>query len=147
MTAELTASEKALLELLAANARASVASLARSLGISRTTVQERIRRLEEKGAIAGYTIVRGAKARPVKVTAHTLLRIEPKRSGVVTGVLKKQPAVKGVYALSGEFDVLVVLQADRVEDIDAAIDALGEVDGVERTQTSMVLSVRFERDS
>ena len=145
MTTELTKPEKVLLELLAANARESVASLARKLGISRTTVQERIRRLEEKGAIAGYTIRRGPREARAQVTAHSLLRIDPKSVDGVIAALKKRPEVVGVYALSGEFDLLVVLRADRLEDIDAAIDSLGGSQGVERTQTSMVLSVRFER--
>jgi DNA-binding Lrp family transcriptional regulator len=145
MTTDLTATEKVLLDLLAANARESVASLARKLGISRTTVQERVRRLEEKGAISGYTIIRGEHAREPQVTAHTLLRLHPKRTESVITALKTQPEVKGVYALSGDYDVLVMLRADRMEQIDAAIDLLGGVEGVERTQTSIVLAVKFER--
>lgn len=144
MTILVTPGERALLELLAANAREPVASLARKLGISRTTVQERIRRLEEKGAIAGYTIVRGEKSRRGQVTAYTLLRIHPKRGAGVTAALRKHPEVKAVYALSGDFDVLTVLQADQIEKIDATIDLLGQLEGVERTQTSVVLAVKFE---
>jgi DNA-binding Lrp family transcriptional regulator len=145
MTSSITPSEQALLDLLAANAREPVVSLARKLGISRTTVQERIRRLEEKGMITGYTIVRGEKARRTQVTAYTLLRIHPKRAETVTVALKKLQEVKGVYALTGDFDMMIMLRADKIEKIDAAIDLLGGIDGVERTQTSMVLAVKFER--
>ncbi|MGO9756089.1 MAG: winged helix-turn-helix transcriptional regulator, partial [Roseiarcus sp.] len=49
-------SEELLLALLRENARASVASLARRLGVPRTTVQSRIERLERRGVIAGYTV-------------------------------------------------------------------------------------------
>ena len=108
-------------------------------------MQERVRRLEEKGAISGYTIIRGEHAREPQVTAHTLLRLHPKRTESVITALKTQPEVKGVYALSGDYDVLVMLRADRMEQIDAAIDLLGGVEGVERTQTSIVLAVKFER--
>jgi DNA-binding Lrp family transcriptional regulator len=61
-------------------------------------------------------------AREPQVTAHTLLRLHPKRTESVITALKKQLEVKGVYALSGDYDVLVMLRADRMEQIDAAID-------------------------
>jgi DNA-binding Lrp family transcriptional regulator len=54
------------------------------------------------------------------------------------------PSVSGIYAISGEFDVLVVLQAETTADLDEALDILGRYDGVERTQTSIVLSVKYE---
>ncbi len=145
MTVELTKAERALLDLLVANAREPVASLARKLGISRTTILDRIRKLERIGAIAGYTVIKGPLEPATQVTAHTLLRLLPKRVDSVVAALKKKPEVTAVYALSGDFDLLAILRADRMEDIDATIDSLGELDGVERTQTSMVLAVKFER--
>ncbi|EBU8132065.1 AsnC family transcriptional regulator, partial [Salmonella enterica subsp. enterica serovar Java] len=48
--------DQALLNLLRGNARASTTELARRLGLSRTTVQSRIERLERKGVIAGYSV-------------------------------------------------------------------------------------------
>ena len=60
-------------------------------------------------------------------------------------MLRKMPNVSGVYALSGEFDALAVLQADTTAALDEALDQLGRHDAVERTQTSIVLSVKFER--
>ncbi|MFY8063518.1 MAG: Lrp/AsnC ligand binding domain-containing protein, partial [Usitatibacteraceae bacterium] len=58
--------------------------------------------------------------------------------------LKRMPSVSGIYAISGEFDVLVVLQAETTADLDEALDILGRYEGVERTQTSIVLSVKYE---
>ncbi|TGT50689.1 winged helix-turn-helix transcriptional regulator, partial [Mesorhizobium sp. M2E.F.Ca.ET.166.01.1.1] len=52
----ITEAEQALLTLLRANARASTAELARKLGVSRTTVQSRIERLEQRGIITGYGV-------------------------------------------------------------------------------------------
>ena len=45
-----------LIALLQANARASISELARTLGVSRATVQTRLKRLEDTGVIAGYTV-------------------------------------------------------------------------------------------
>ncbi|MGV8944510.1 winged helix-turn-helix transcriptional regulator, partial [Thermomonas sp.] len=48
--------DELLLSLLRENARASTAEIARRLGLSRTTVQNRIERLERQGVISGYTV-------------------------------------------------------------------------------------------
>ena len=50
------AKDRSLIALLRANARESTASLARKLGVARSTVQERLTRLEKDGTIAGYTV-------------------------------------------------------------------------------------------
>jgi DNA-binding Lrp family transcriptional regulator len=141
----LTAAEGALLAILRRNARQSVADIARELGLARATVQERIRRLEESGVIEGYTVRFGPGYSRSRVTAHSLVRIDPRKADSLYAKLKKMPAVGGIYAISGEFDVLVVLQADTTTELDDALDSLGRHDGVERTQTSIVLSVKFER--
>ena len=51
------ATDRRLLALLQMNARESVAMLSRKLGIARTTVQERITRMERNGTIAGYSVL------------------------------------------------------------------------------------------
>jgi DNA-binding Lrp family transcriptional regulator len=141
----LTPAEAALLAILRRNARQSVVEIARELGIARATVQERIRRLEAAGVIEGYTVRLGPDYSRSRVTAHTLVRIDARKADGLYVKLKKMPAVGGIYAISGEFDVLVVLQADTTTELDDALDTLGRYDGVERTQTSIVLSVKFER--
>ncbi len=141
----LTPAEAALLAILRRNARQSVAEIARELGIARATVQERIRRLEASGVIEGYTVRLGPDYSRSRVTAHTLVRIDARKADGLYAKLKKMPAVGGIYAISGEFDVLVILQADTTTELDDALDTLGRYDGVERTQTSIVLSVKFER--
>ncbi|MCK5574732.1 MAG: Lrp/AsnC family transcriptional regulator, partial [Sphingomonadales bacterium] len=50
------ATDQKLLSLLRENARASTSALARDLGLSRSTVQDRINRLEKRGIVAGYTV-------------------------------------------------------------------------------------------
>lgn len=145
MIKNVTTAEQKLLTLLRQNARASVAELARQLGLARATVQERIRRLEESGVIEGYTVRLDPEYARSRVTAHTLVRIDAKKADSLYAKLKKMPSVGGIYAISGEFDVLVVLQADTTTALDEALDLLGRHDGVERTQTSIVLSVKYER--
>ncbi len=141
----LTRAETALLDILRRNARQSVAEIARELGLARATVQERIRRLEAGGVIEGYTVRLSPDFARSRVTAHTLVRIDARKADGLYSKLRKMPSVSGIYAISGEFDVLVVLQAETTSELDDALDAVGRQDGVERTQTSIVLSVKFER--
>ena len=145
MLNSLTKPEQELLNLLSNDARASIAEIARQLGLARATVQERIRRLEQKRVIQGYTVRLDPSYSRSRVTAHTLLRVDAKKAEKLYDVLRKMPSVSGVYALSGEFDALAVLQADTTAELDEALDQLGRQDAVERTQTSIVLSVKFER--
>ncbi|MCA3003264.1 MAG: Lrp/AsnC family transcriptional regulator [Rhodocyclaceae bacterium] len=140
----LTKAETLLLDILRRDARRSVAEIARELGLARATVQERIRRLEEGGVIEGYTVRLNPAHSRSRVTAHTLVRIDARKADGLYAKLKRMPSVSGIYAISGEFDVLVVLQAETTADLDEALDILGRYEGVERTQTSIVLSVKYE---
>jgi len=141
----LTQEQQRLLALLRRNARESTASLARKLGVARTTVQERIRRLERDGVIAGYTVRVGEGFARRQISAQVLITVNPKAGERVVRELELRPFVRAVYALSGVFDYQVLLEGGSTEEIDRHLDAIGRIDGIERTQTSIVLSVKFER--
>src|SRR5688572_20449408 len=137
--------DRQLLELLRANAREPVAELARKLGVARTTVQERLRRLEESGAIAGYTVRMGQTAERPAITAHVLLEVNAKRADGVIRELRALAAIRGLYALSGSFDYLAIIETGSTHDMDGILDRIGRLEGVAKTETSIVLSVKFER--
>ena len=141
----MTPKDHALITLLKANARESTSSLARKLGVARSTVQERIRRLEQAGVIAGYTLKLGQPAVRPSITAHVLLAVNPKRAETVIRELKSHPWIRAAYALSGEFDYLAIAETGTTQEMDDILDRIGKIDGVDRTQTSIVLSVKFER--
>jgi len=141
----MTPKDRQLIDLLRANARESVSALARKLGVARTTVQERLRRLEESGTISGYTVRMGQTRERPALTAHVLLEVNPKKADGVIREFNAIPAIRGVYALSGSFDYLAIAETGSPHEIDEVVDRMGRVEGVERTQTSLVLSVKFER--
>ncbi|HSS71209.1 MAG TPA: Lrp/AsnC family transcriptional regulator [Casimicrobiaceae bacterium] len=141
----LTQEQQRLLALLRRNARESTASLARKLGVARTTVQERIRRLERDGVIAGYTVRVSEGFARRQISAQVLITVNPKAGERVVRELELRPFVRAVYALSGVFDYQVLVEGGSTEEIDRNLDAIGRIDGIERTQTSIVLSVKFER--
>jgi DNA-binding Lrp family transcriptional regulator len=134
-----------LLAKLRENARAPVAELARGLGLSRTTVQSRLARLERTGVIAGYSVKLAEGWRAAQVHAYVMLTIEPKQAAAVTAALKRIAGVRTLQSVSGPYDMLAVVEAGGVREMDALIDEIGAVRGVERTNSSIVLSTKFDR--
>ncbi|KQQ58593.1 AsnC family transcriptional regulator [Rhizobium sp. Leaf311] len=137
--------DRALLSLLAENARMPVAELARKLGLSRTTVQARIERLEAEGVIAGYGIRLSDSYLSGLVRAHVLITIAPKALAGVTAALAATKEVTTLHSVSGSFDLIAILTAPSIADLDRLIDGIGALDGVERTLSSVILSTRISR--
>jgi DNA-binding Lrp family transcriptional regulator len=140
-----TDKDRALLALLSGNARMPVTELARKLGLSRTTVQARIERLEADGVIAGYGLRLSDAYRSGLVRAHVLITIAPKSLPAVTAALAAINEVTTLHSVSGTFDLIAILAAPSIADLDALIDQIGAIDGVERTLSSIILSTRISR--
>ncbi|KAF1067215.1 MAG: Regulatory protein AsnC [Pseudomonas citronellolis] len=134
-----------LLDLLRANARESVSELARQLGVSRSTVQSRIERLERQGVISGYSIRLSEAFAQTLVRAHVLVTALPKLSQQVVQGLEKIGEVRTLHSVSGQFDLIAVVEARSIQDLDAVLDRIGALDGVERTMSSIILSTRIDR--
>ena len=141
----LNAGDRDLLALLAENARASTATIARRLGLSRTTVQAKIERLERVGVIAGYGVRLSDAYESGLVRAHVLITIAPKTLARITAELNAILEVKTLHSVSGTFDLIAVVQAASIAELDHLIDRIGEIDGVERTLSSIILSTRIAR--
>jgi DNA-binding Lrp family transcriptional regulator len=134
-----------LLGRLRENARAPVAELARALGLSRTTVQSRLARLEKTGVIAGYSVKLSEAYQSGRVHAFVMLTVEPKSSAAVIAALKRMTGVRRLQSVSGPFDMIAACEAGGVAEMDALLDEIGAVKGVERTNSSIVLSTKFDR--
>lgn len=137
--------DRRLLELLMANSRASITSLSAQLGVARATVQERMQRLEREGPVRGYTVRLAPEYTRGRIAAHVMIAADPKKQAALTRALQKLPAVRTLRTISGQYDLIAEVQEDSTGALDACIDAIGELDGVERTLSSIVLSTKFER--
>jgi DNA-binding Lrp family transcriptional regulator len=137
--------DRRLLALLRENARAPVAELARQLGLSRTTVQSRIERLEKTGVIAGYTVRVADEHERGLIRAYIMVTLRPKLSASVESALRRMPEVRALHSVSGTFDLVVVTAATSAGELNAVIDRIGALEGVERTTSAVILSTRIER--
>jgi DNA-binding Lrp family transcriptional regulator len=137
--------DQALLALLRENARAPTADLARRLKLSRTTVQSRLARLERTRVIAGYTVKVDPEAEAAQVRAHILITLEPRKSAGIEAALRKTPELRTLHSVSGPFDLIAIVSAASIGELDHLIDRIGALDGVERTTSAIVLSTRIDR--
>ncbi len=147
MDTRLDDTDRHLITLLQANARASAAELARRLGIARTTVVARIARLEREGVIAGYGVRLGHAPEQAAVRAYCGLSVAPKLATGVLRALERLPEVEEVSAVSGRYDYMVALRCDTNEQLDALLDRIGLIEGIQQTHTSVVLSRKIDRRS
>ncbi|MGF0538778.1 Lrp/AsnC family transcriptional regulator [Agrobacterium sp. ES01] len=142
---QITDHDRALLALLGENARMPVAELARRLSLSRTTVQTRLERLEREGVVAGYAVKLSETYLSGLVRAHVLITIAPKSLAQVTSELSAIREVTTLHSVSGTFDLIAIIAAPSISDLDRLIDVIGEISGVERTLSSIILSTRISR--
>ena len=127
------------------DARAPVSVLARELRVSRTTVQSRIARLERLKVITGYSVRVAESFEKDQIHAYVMITVGPKRAATVSAEIKRMPAVRLLQSVSGVFDMIALVVAPSVKEMDDLIDAIGNLDGVERTTSSVVLSTKFDR--
>jgi DNA-binding Lrp family transcriptional regulator len=143
--AMLTPKDEELIALLRVNAREPVAALARKLGVSRTTVQDRLRRLEEQGLIAGYTLKLSKDAAARGISAMITISVEPRRQIDVAKVIGKFPQVETLHTVSGKFDLMAQVRTATAEDMDKLIDQIGVISGVTEIETAVILSTKVDR--
>jgi DNA-binding Lrp family transcriptional regulator len=137
--------DQQLLALLRENARAPTAELARKLGLSRTTVQSRIERLEKTGVIIGYTVRSSADYRAGLVRALVMITAAPKHTPGIESALRRVTQLRTLHSVNGIYDFIAGVEAESVEELDAVIDRIGALDGVERTTTWIVMTTRIDR--
>ena len=139
------ATDRALLALLRDDARASTAELGRALGLSRTTVQSRMERLKRQRVISGFTVTVPDELEAQLVRAHVMITLAPKRSAAIEVTLRRIAEVRVLHSVSGPFDLIAIVAAASIGELDALIDRIGALDGVERTTSAIVLSTRIQR--
>jgi len=137
--------DRRILRALQQNARASTSAIAKGLGVARTTVQERIARMERTGTIAGYSVVLGRDPGEESVQILMLLEIRQQETRRILERLETFPEITLCLSINGDYDLFLTAEAPRIEDLDVLIDEVGALPGVVRTNTSVVFGRRFDR--
>jgi DNA-binding Lrp family transcriptional regulator len=132
-----------LITLLSAEPRIGVLECSRRLGVARGTVQARLDRLAERGVIRGYGPDVDPAAMGYTVTAYATLEIRQGEGEAVAARLRDVPEVLEAHTITGPGDLLCRIVARSNADLQAVIDRLTTVAGVQRTATVIALSERI----
>jgi DNA-binding Lrp family transcriptional regulator len=132
--------DHALLRDLRLDARLPAATLARRLGVSRGTVQNRIDRLREAGVIAGFTVRLRSDAEGAGVRAITSVEVRGGDSRAVVQALKRLPDVTAIHSTNGRWDLVLEVRSPDLAALDAALHAIRAVKGVSLSETSILLA-------
>ena len=141
----LTFKDQELLSVMRGNARASTTELAQILGVSRSTVQKRLERLETEGVIAGYTVQLSSAYLDQEIKAHVMITVSPAMTADIIKAMEKLDGVRAIYSVSGPHDLIAEVAAMSVTELDKMIDDIIAIEGVERTVSSVILSTRLKR--
>ena len=132
--------DRRLLALLRENARASIASLAKELGVARGTVQNRLSRLERDGTVIGYSVRLKPQVEEHRIRALMTIAVEGNRIDSVIAALRGDPAVGALHSTNGRWDIVAELRADSLASFDQVLGRIRQLEGISSTETSLLLS-------
>ncbi|AXJ08968.1 Lrp/AsnC family transcriptional regulator [Arthrobacter sp. PM3] len=137
--------DQRILAELTKNARMSHAELATKVLLSRNAVRQRIERMERQGYIQGYTIVSGPPGQGLVSAFLMVYRKDRVRGSDVIAVLQSIPEVVLCDVVSGDFDLLVRVEARSLERVQEIWEQIAAIPGVADTVTAMTLSSFIKR--
>jgi DNA-binding Lrp family transcriptional regulator len=132
--------DRRLISALRSNGRASLSDLAKSLGVSRGTVQNRLDRLIASDVILGFTVRVNAGAESARIRAIMMIEVAGKTTRQVTRALHGMPEVRALYSTNGAFDLIAEIEVDTLAQFDRVLSNVRAIDGVARSETSLLLA-------
>ena len=132
--------DRQLIALLRKDARMSVATLAHKTGVSRGTVSNRLRKLEDEQVIVGYTLRLRPDAQPAQIRAWMGVLVEGNQTRSVIASLLGEPGVEALHDTNGRWDLLAELRADTMADLSHVLERIRLIKGIANTETSILLA-------
>jgi DNA-binding Lrp family transcriptional regulator len=131
--------DQQILSLLRQDARMNVATLAQKLDVSRGTVTNRIRKLEDTGVIVGYTVRLRPDSRPNEITAWMSIAVDGNKARQVVASLLGEPGVTTLADTNGRWDLLAELRAENLAGLSKVLERIRLIKGISNTETSIHL--------
>ena len=137
--------DRALIEALRSNARASWAELGRAVGMSGPSVTDRVQRLEQTGVITGYHADVAPSAIGLSVAALVGVHLsDTSDQDAVTVALGKLEEVEDCWFVAGDESFVLKVRVADVPSLERTLSRLRKIRGVARTRTTVVLSTKWE---
>jgi DNA-binding Lrp family transcriptional regulator len=132
--------DASILGLLGSPTRPGVVEMASALGVTRSTVQSRIRRLEESGMLGGFRPELDLAALGIDVEAFIALALEQGMLGQVVERLVAIPNVLEIHATTGREDLLARVATTSHADLQDLIQQILAIDGVSHSNSTLALT-------
>jgi len=145
--------DRAILDILVADGRASVQSVADRVGLKRPAVHARIQRMEAAGVIRGVHASLSAEALGMDLAAFVFLQVSHgggkdflSSTSAIVDDLGKIPGVLEVHTLAGDDDMMIKVRARNLKELeDSVLRRMSGLSHVTRVRSRIVLSTRLER--
>jgi DNA-binding Lrp family transcriptional regulator len=138
--ADLSELDRRLIGLLRENGRMPSATLARHLGVSRGTVQNRIGRLVEAGVLLGFTVRLADEVEGAAVRAIMSIEVRSADVRAVVAALRRMPTVGRVHSTNGRWDVVAEIATGDLAALDRTLSEIRALPPVANSETSILLS-------
>lgn len=125
---------------LRADSRMPALTLARRLGVSRGTIQNRIARLRKDKVILGFTVKLGEAMEGNAIRAVTLIEIRSGDTRAVVAALKRLPQVSALHSTHGRWDLVAQLVAADLAALDIALAGIRAIPGVSASETTLLMA-------
>ncbi|RLI26797.1 AsnC family transcriptional regulator [Candidatus Bathyarchaeota archaeon] len=130
--------DRRIIEILKSNSRIKYTVLARKVGLTEGAVRRRVDKLLKNRVIKRFTI----ELEYPQPTLKALVLVSTKTaypSSTVSELIKRLEGVQAVYEVSGQYDVVAVIEGRDVSYLNNCIDEIRKIEGVESTNTLIVL--------
>ncbi|NMM22339.1 MAG: Lrp/AsnC family transcriptional regulator [Phycicoccus sp.] len=132
--------DRRLIAALRADARTPVTTLARSLGVTRATVNHRMTRLLNSGTVLGFSVRVREEHDPDAIRAIALIEVEGCSTDHAIDTLRGFPEVRAIHTTNGGWDLVAEIRTDTLSHFDRLLSRIRSIDGIANSQTSVLLS-------
>jgi Lrp/AsnC family leucine-responsive transcriptional regulator len=135
-----------LLDALQRNGRSTFAELGELVGLKAASVHERVKRLEARGFVRGYTARLDGRRLGLSLTAFVSCYTSAETDyDEFNASVMALPEVCEVHSVAGEESFIIKVMTKSTGELDDFLSRLKKIAGIERTKTTIVLSTPFER--
>ncbi len=129
--------DERIMRLLEENSRMTYVEIGRTVGLSEGAVRNRVQALVSGGVIIRFTI---EKSTTFGVRALTMIAVNPGTPTYeVSKMVNQLAGVEKIYEVTGEYDIVMVSSGGNIEGINRVIEDVRKIEGVEKTNTIIVL--------
>ncbi len=129
--------DEKIVNILKTDSRKAFVEIAQEVGLSESAVRRRVKNLVDNGTVKKFTIEMGVSN---KTSAITLISVSPSTdTSKVSEKLKSLKGVDVVYEITGQYDIVAIVSAPTITEINKCIDDVRRIEGIDDTNTVIIL--------